>query len=316
MNEFLNDVVFSFSVTGPIFMMLMLGIVLARVGLINDAFIDVGSRLVFNVTLPALLFISIVNTDFEQTANLALVIYGIAATLVIFVLLELAAARLVQPPEERGVVVQGAYRSNMAITGLAYCVNAYGEEGLAVASLYLALVTILYNILGVLTLSRSLHRGRGLKGMMRGIVRNPLIIGIVMALPVAWLEVRLPALLLDTGRYFGQMTLPLALLCTGGSLNLRALRYGLGNALIASAGKLMVVPVLITVGGYLVGFRGIQLGVLLLMSSTPTAAASYVMVRSMGGNAQLAANIIVVTTLGSILVTSLGITVLRGLGLM
>lgn len=316
MNDFLTIVAFSLSITGPIFVMLVLGIVLARIGLITDAFIDVGSKLVFNVTLPSLLFISIIKTDFEQTANLALIVYGAAATLAVFVVLEMVAARVIQPPEDRGVVVQGAFRSNMGIIGLAYCANAYGERGLAVASLYLALVVILYNVLSVITLNRWLGGNRGLTGVLRGIVRNPLIIGIVLALPVAWARVPLPHIVLDTGRYFAQMTLPLALLCTGGSLDLRALRHGLNNALIAAVAKLVVVPVAVTLGGYWVGFSGMALGVLFLMVSAPTAAASYVMVRGMGGNAGLAANIIVLTTLGSVLATSLGVTLLRSFGLM
>lgn len=316
MSGFLANVAFSFSITGPIFVMLVLGIVLARIGLLTDAFIDVGSRLVFNVTLPSLLFISISKTDFAQTVNATLVVYGLFATLVVFVLLELASRGLVEPAEDRGVVVQGSFRSNMGIIGLAYCVNAYGETGLATASLYLALVTILYNVLSVITLNRSLSRRRGVAGILGGIARNPLIIGIVLALPVAWAGIELPAILLDTGSYFAQMTLPLALLCTGGSLDLRALRHGLHNALIASVAKLAVVPALVTAGGVALGLGELELGVVFLMSSAPTAAASYVMVRSMGGNAQLAANIIVITTLGSVLVTSLGITWLRGWGLM
>ena len=59
-----------------------------------------------------------------------------------------------------------------------------------------------------------------------------------------------------------------------------------------------------------------DLGILFLLSASPTAAASYVMTRAMGGNAGLAANIIVLTTLGSILGSSLGITLLRGMGWM
>ncbi len=316
MNQFLNTVAFSFSITGPIFVMLVLGVVLARVGLITDAFIDVGSRLVFNVTLPSLLFISIVKTDLEQTANVALLAYGLGATVVVFFLLELAATRLIQPPAERGIVVQGAFRSNMGVIGLAYCVNAYGEAGLATASLYLALIIVLYNVLSVITLNRWLNRDRGWAGSLRGIARNPLIIGIVLALPVAWAKVPLPHILLDTGGYFAQMTLPLALLCTGGALDLRSLRHGLNNAVIAALAKLLVVPAVITLGGYLVGFSGIALGVVFLMASAPTAVASYIMVRSMGGNAELAANIVVLTTLGSVLATSLGVTLLRGWGLM
>lgn len=316
MNDFLDTLNFSFSITGPIFVVLALGVVLKRWGMINDNFVDIGSKLVFNITLPSLLFVSIIKTDLGQTANLPLIGVGLVGTLLAFAILELTTKRWVLPTRERGVVVQGGFRSNMGAIGLAYCVNAYGDEGLVTASLYLALVTILFNVLSVFTLSRSLQRDTGLKGALLGIAKNPLIIGILLALPVAWANIELPQVLIRTGEYFAHMTLPLALLCTGASLDFGALRHNMSNAMIAALFKLGLVPLLLTAGGLWVGLRGMELGVLLLMGSAPTAAASYVMVRSMGGNAALAANIIVITTLGSLLTTSISVTLLKGLGLL
>lgn len=315
MADFLRIIEFSLAVTGPIFVILALGVWLRRLGMLTEPFIETGSRLVFNVALPALLFVSIATTDFDDAANPALIAYGMAATIVVYLLVEWLAGHAVQPARDRGVVVQGAYRSNMGIIGLAYCVNAFGEAGLVAASLYLGLVTILFNILAVITLNRSLDKRRGIGGMVRGIFTNPLIVGIMLALPVSYFEIRLPSIVLQSGRYFADLTLPLALLCTGASLNFTRLRDEIGNTLLAAALKLLVVPVTITLGGIALGFRGVELGVLMLMSSAPTAAASYVMVRAMGGNATLAANIIVLTTLGSIVTTSLAIMLMRGPGL-
>ena len=316
MPEFLHILSFAFSVTGPIFIILALGIILARTGVITDAFIDAGSKLVFNVTLPALLFITISKTNLEHIANVSLIVYGFMATLVVFVLLEWVARFVIHPPQERGVVVQGAFRSNMGIVGLAYCANAYGEVGMAAASIYLGPVTILFNVLAVITLNRSLNKHRSVAGTLFDIAKNPLILGIVLAIPVAWTHWQLPAILLQSGEYFAQMTLPLALLCTGASLSLKALREDSRNAFIASTGKLTMVPFIITLGGYWLGFRNMDLGILFLMTSSPTAAASYIMVRAMSGNAILAANIIALTTVGSILVASIGVALLRHLGLM
>jgi len=316
MSDFFQIFAFAFSVTGPIFIILALGIILARAGMITDAFIEAGSKLVFNVTLPALLFITISKTDIEHIANFSLIVYGLAATLTVFVVLELLAGLFINPPQDRGVVVQGAFRSNMGIVGLAYCVNAYGEVGLAAASIYLGPVTILFNILAVITLNRSLNKHRPVAGTLIDIAKNPLILGIVLAIPVAWSHVQLPAILLQSGEYFAQMTLPLALLCTGASLSLKALQEDSRNAIFASAGKLIFVPFIVTLGGYWLGFRDMDLGILFLMSSSPTAAASYIMARAMKGNAILAANIVALTTLGSILVASIGVAYLRHLGLM
>ncbi|THF62045.1 AEC family transporter [Pseudothauera rhizosphaerae] len=316
MSDFLANLSFSFSVTGPIFVILALGVLLLRTGMLTDAFVDGGSRLVFNIALPALLFVSISGTRIEEAANFGLVGYGAAATLAAFVLLEWLARCFIEPERDRGVVVQGAFRSNMGIIGLAYCINAYGEAGLVASSLYLGLITILFNVLAVITLQRSLHRGGGgMARVFKGIVRNPLIIGIVAGLVVSATGLPLPKVALQSGQYLADLTLPLALLCTGASLDFRSLREDLRSTLFASLAKMAAIPLLFVAGGAALGFRGIELGVLLLMSSAPTAAASYVMVRAMGGNAPLAANIIALTTLGSLFTTSAAVTVLRSMGL-
>lgn len=316
MSEFLGVLSFSFSVTGPIFIILLLGVWFMRIGILNEAFIETGSRLVFTVALPALLFVSISKTHFSAAANFGLIIFAAVTTVLSVALLEVAAHYLITPAEDRGVVVQGAFRSNMGIIGLAYCVNAYGDNGLVAASLYLGLITILFNVLAVITLSRSLHKSQGVGKVIRGIATNPLIIGILLALPVSYAGIKLPTVLLESGEYFSKMTLPLALLCTGASLDFHSLRQEMGKTLFATVSKLVLTPLLFVLGGLWMGFRGVDMGILLLMSSAPTAAASYIMVRAMGGNASLAANIIALTTLGSVVTTSIGITVLRGLGLM
>ncbi|CAA0120570.1 AEC family transporter [Zhongshania aliphaticivorans] len=316
MHDFLQSLAFSFSITGPIFVVLALGVYLRRVGLINDNFIDVGSKLVFNVTLPALLFLNISQTHIADSANISLVVLGLVGTLIAYLMLELLAAAMVPKREDRGVVVQGGFRSNMGIIGLAYCVNAFGDAGLVAASLYLGLVTILFNILAVITLNRSLNHRGGVASTLKGIARNPLIISIVAALFVAGLEWELPELLVQSGGYFSQMTLPLALICTGASLDFRALRADFRSAMISAVCKLMIVPLLLIAAGISVGFRGLELGVLALMSSAPSAAASYIMVRAMGGNSALAANIIVLTTIGSLFTTSVLMMVLHGFALL
>lgn len=313
MSALIENITFSLSVTAPIFIVLLLGIYLRHIKFINDNFIDISSRLVFNISLPLLLFFSILSTPLEQGSNLSLIAYAACATVIVFFLLEWWAKRL-EPSEDRGVFVQGSFRANMGFIGLAYCVNAYGEAGLISASLYLGLITVLFNILSVITLNRAMHKDQNVINIFKGIVKNPLIIGIIAALIVSVLRIPVPEFTAKAGQYVASMALPLALLCTGGSLNFHELKHNPHKTLYTTIAKLFVVPFFITTGGILFGFRGIELGVLFLMSSAPTAAASYVMVKAMQGNDKLAANIIALTTLGSIVSVSLGIMILRGMG--
>ncbi|MNC49887.1 Membrane transport protein [compost metagenome] len=173
-------------------------------------------------------------------------------------------------------------------------------------------------MLSVITLTRSLQGGNGQKikhlSLLRSIVTNPLILGLLSGLAYAQTGLGIAPVLKQTGSYISGLSLPLALLCTGASLDLRAMFRSSNVAALSSSAKLFLVPVLMTFGGWLCGFEGATLGIIFMFSATPTASGSYVMTRAMGGNATLAANIIAITTVGSFFTTALGISFLRSWG--
>ncbi|MCB1953866.1 MAG: AEC family transporter, partial [Rhodocyclaceae bacterium] len=213
---------FSLSITGPVFAILVFGFVLRRRGLITLDFAKVGSDLVFRVTLPCLLFVKLVTVDFLHGLPVRLLLSGVIGVVAVFVVLEILAGTLVRRPADRGVFVQGSFRSNMGIIGLAYCFSAFGEEVVAVASIHLAVMTTLYNVLSVIALTRHLEhaaptRAGALGAVLRGIARNPLIIAIAAGVLISISGLHVPKVVLDTGGYFARMTLPLALLCAGAS---------------------------------------------------------------------------------------------------
>ncbi|UGA57753.1 AEC family transporter [Vibrio sp. VB16] len=319
MGSFIEQLLFSVSITGPICLMLLLGVVFKRIALINDSFIDVASKLVFQVTLPALLFLSIVGSEHDFSNSTALIGYGITANLIFFILVFILTKRLFPHSDDNGVTIQGSYRANTAIIGLAYIANAYGDTGVALAAIYVAPMTILYNILAVIALSPKQDEGSRFQAVgviIKTITRNPLVISIMLGLAFYFLAVPVPNMVMDAGQYFARMTLPLALLCTGGSLNMKSLKNDQLTTWFATINKLIIAPLLITVTAVFFGFRGVELGIIFFMSSAPTAAASYVMARAMGGNASLAANIIALTTVASLFSCTLGIFILSSLNLM
>ena len=313
----LDDFFFAFYITAPIFCILGLGIFFKRIGLITDEFARIGSDLVFKVTLPCLLFVKIVETDFLHDLPVNLIVYAVVATVLVFLLLDRLVSSSISSPGDRGVFVQGAYRSNMGIIGLAYCLSAYGEPVVAIVSIYLAVLTTLYNVLAVITLTRHQEQtsSQGISSLiLKGIIKNPLILAISAAVAISLSGFTVPQILLNTGSYFAQMTLPLALLCAGASIRIHEFQTS-PPLYWATGGKLFFVPLLITVGGIAIGLRGELLGVLFLMCAAPTAAASYPMAQSMGANHHLAAAIIAATSLGSIVSSTLGIFLLRVSGL-
>jgi malonate transporter and related proteins len=317
MDVFLDKFLFATSITGPICLMLFLGIYFRRSGLIDHHFIEVASKLVFNVTLPTLLFLSIINSNHDFTASASLVLFGIGANILFFIILTAITKYLFHQESDQGVIIQGAFRGNVAIIALAYVANAYGSDGLAIAALYVAGLTLMYNILGVVSLTpKGSSKGtQAVPILIKNLTKNPLIIAISLGVIFSQLQLPMPKIAADAGRYFANMTLPLALICSGGSLNLQQLSEDKAPAWFATAVKLLVCPMIFTGLAILLGFKGLELGIIFLTSSSPTAAASFIMAKAMGANATLAANIIVLTTLFSLLSATLGIFVLSNVSL-
>ncbi|WKY59961.1 AEC family transporter [Vibrio sp. SNU_ST1] len=317
MNTLWEQFAFSASVTGPICLMLFLGVMLKRIGLINDNFIDVASKVVFQVTLPAMLFLSIVQSNHNFSASSALVAFGIIANFIFFLFTIFSTKLVFKSSKDQGVIIQGGFRANTAIIGLAYVANIYGNQGVALAAIYVASLTVLYNIQAVIALTpKGKDTGaKAIKVIAKSITKNPLIIAIFLAVVFYALSIPIPKMVTDAGQYFANMTLPLALLCTGGSLDISSLKQEKLSTWFASSYKLIASPLLTTLAGWYLGFEGLNLGLIFLMSAAPTAAASYVMARAMGGNSTLAANIIALTTVVSLITCTLGIFALTAMDL-
>lgn len=158
---------FVIGVTLPNLLLLLAGIILRRAGLMNDTFIDGASKIVFVVALPCLLFFSIATQKISLAQNMPLALYGLLGTTLSWLFLELIAPLLVKERKERGIFVQGGFRANTAIVGLAYASMAYGKAGIATGSLYMATTVILFNLLSVISLTRTLQ-GNGKKSAVTG----------------------------------------------------------------------------------------------------------------------------------------------------
>lgn len=299
------------NVTAPVFAMLFLGYGLKRIEWINDNFIKTASALVFNVCMPSLLFLGIYHADLRSALKPGLLVYFVVATVGSFAIAWWIATKRC-PEVDRGVFTQGAFRGNNGVIGLALAGSMYGDYGISLGSILAGLVIVLYNSLSVVVLAiYSPNIKSDPLSICKSILVNPLIISVVTAVPFAWLQVPIPNWILTSADYVAQMSLPLALICIGGTLSLAALRSSGSAALSASAVKMILLPIVGTFGAWLLGFRGAELGILFLYIGAPSASVGYVMVRASGGNYSLAAAIIVITTLAAAITTNIGIFLLQ-----
>ena len=311
--DYWQQLVFVGSITLPVFSLVFIGIWLKWRGKINDDFTAKSSYIVFNLALPVLMFAAIVRTDIAQIGNPRLITFAVLMALLSFSVLWFGSRAFIADKKNLGVFVQGCFRSNLGILGLAFCVTTFAEDGLAVGALLLAVITPLYNILSIYALTHAASEDSQLNWLvlLKGVITNPLIVAILLALPFAYWQVALPDVVMRSIDYLAAMTLPLALICIGGSLSFSALKQTQWLSWVAVIIKLLLMPAIVSILAYATGFRGVELGCLILMFASPTAAASFVMVRTIGGNHTLAANIIALTTLISLFSVSIAIYLLK-----
>ena len=312
---FWSTLLFTAEVTMPVCVMLLSGVALKRWHFIDDHFVSTASRLVFNICMPALLFTSMINLDINNVLDINLVIFAMVASTLAFASGWFLANKVQVKAQDKSAFIQGSARANLAIVGMALAGNLYGDQGIALMSLILAFLVPLYNVISVFVLS-YFTKDTGpvrfsVKKFIFDLIRNPLILAIASGSFFALAGWQLPSVVDKVGRYFSQITLPLALISIGGSLSLNALSKTSQSSLWASFHKVFLMPLLMVPFAWLVGFRDMELGILFLTFACPTAAASFVMAKAMGANATLAANIIVVTTLAALPATAIGIFVLR-----
>lgn len=301
--------------TLPVFVMVFIGLGLRKTNWIDERFVHTASALVFKATLPTLVFFSIIKADLSASLNPQLLVFYLFATLASFAL-AWSWARWRVAREDRGVYVQGAFRGNCGIVGLALAANLYGDFGLSAGSILLGLVIISYNALSVVVLAAyQPSQSAQWRRILQDILHNPLILSVFAAIPVAWLNLQLPEWVMTSGDYFASLTLPLALLCIGATVSRRSLRSDSSTAVSSAMLKMVVLPALCTGAAWVVGFSGAELGLLFLFFASPTAAASFVMAKAFGGNDRLAANIVAISTLMASITITVGVFVLKGAGL-
>lgn len=312
----LSSIHFSLSITGPIFLLIFLGLLLKRSGVISTEFADQASALCFKLFLPALLFFNIIELPLAKLFKPGLLAVLLGLTFGLYLTLEWLVPKFRRLDDCRGEFIQSCFRANLAIIGLAFCERAYGEEGLGVASMLVAILTISYNIFAVITLQRHIDSGQNsMRRQLLGIIKNPLIIAISLALVMNPIAGFMPVVFKQAGAYLAQVSLPLALLCVGASLTIR----GAGNNVTAIAWsaviKLLIKPALAVLILVLLGFSKLEIGVAFLLLSAPVAAASFVMVVALGGNRAMAANFIVYSSILSLFSVSAGLALLRSLAI-
>lgn len=319
----MDNFIFSLNVTIPIFLVILLGYILRKIGLINENFVSIANKYVFKCALPVMLFQDIAFTDTLRSAKGSFVLFCALVTIAMFLLVWLCSYVFLKDKSLVGAFAQAGARGSAAILGVAFVENISGSAGMA--PLMIVSAVPFFNILSViiLTFSADLNKSAGekkshgavIKKSLFNIVTNPIIIGIFLGIPFALLNVKFPAIATRTMDYVARTATPVALIAIGGGFDKQEATRRVKPAIWASLIKLVILPAVFLPLAVLFHFASSEMVAILIMLASPTTVSCYIMAVNMENDGPLTSNVILLTTIFSSVTLTGWIFILRSFNL-
>ncbi len=300
----------------PFIVYILMGAIAKKAGMVKEDFLKQLNNVAFKVFFPFIMFDNLYDADFSTLQGSFYVLFAVIATACLITLAVLIVPRLEKENARRGVIIQAVFRSNTVLYAIPLVQSVFGDTGAAKASILVAFVVPLYNIVSVIVL--EYYRGGKVSAgkMLLNILKNPLIIGAIAGAVFNILPVTMPSPLVKPIAQLSSMATPLALFVLGGTLHLSDVKKNRRVLALGSLVKLILVPALMAFIMYRLSFDPVELFVVFCTFATPVAAASYPMAAGMGGDGDLAGEYVMVTTLLSIVTIFTWILVLKNFGCM
>lgn len=312
----MNSFLFAISAVAPIIITVAIGYLIKKTKLANADIAKALNRLVFRVFLPCMLFLNVYKMDSIGEIDLGYVAFALTVLLVIFALGIPCVMLVTKQGARRGVLLQAVFRSNYALIGIPLAQSLFGEEGLAIATLLSAAAIPSFNILAVISLSVFGNEQKvNVKKILLGIIQNPLILSVfagIVALGIRALFIRtgISFRLADVKPvytvlgYLSNLATPLALLVLGIQFEFSAVKEMKKEILFGTLARTVLAPALAIGIAFLFlkeQFNGAHFAAFVAMFATPVAVSSVPMAQEMKGDAFLAGQLVVWTTLASAL---------------
>ncbi|MBE6682318.1 MAG: AEC family transporter [Ruminococcaceae bacterium] len=312
----LDSFVFSLNATLPVFLVIVVGKILNKCGLFTKEFAFLTDKFVFKAALPVLLFKDISEMDFRQDFDVKFVLFCVSVSFVMFLGVWGLSYLFLKDKAAVGAFSQGAARGSAAILGIALATNIYGSSGYA-PLMVLAAVPV-FNVMSVIILELSRKNGNGrvnVASILKGIITNPIILGIIAGVPFSLFDISLPTFAAATVDSVAKTATPMALLSVGAAFSFGEAKKKLTPSLVASFVKLFALPLVFLPLAIAFGFRDSALVSIFILLGSPTTVTSYVMAKNMDNDGVLASNIVMLATLFSALSITLWVFVLKQLSL-
>lgn len=312
---YMDSLKLSFEAVAPIFILMLLGYILKQSKIVGKTIFDGINKLIFNIFLPVLLFSNIYSTDIDKLLDIKLIMLTVFGILGIFAVGYFLVFIFTDSNDKRGVMLQGFFRSNVAFLGIPLMgYICHGKES-GVFSLTIAIVVPIFNILAVICLERFRNGRLNMVKLLKGVISNPLIIGCAVGIVFLMTGLKLPTVINTAVSDVASIASPLAMVALGAGFTFKCIKSCLKELILTVMVKLIAVPLIMVSIAALLGFKGEALAAVLVIFGTPIAVSSYPMAKQMGGNEELSAQVVVVSSAACVLTLFIFIFALSRFGL-
>ena len=286
----------------PLFAFMMLGFWIKKRDLLSETATRQINILVFRFFLPIMCAETIYKADLREDVELLPVLMVTFGIIGIFLISWLIVPRFIKDKTQIPVMIQGIYKSNYAILGIPIAISIYGAENIGVVSVIAVILVPLNNALSAFIFERYTGKATSGSKLVLNIIRNPLVLGSLAGLILNLTGIVIPDWILS-GIFskLGAMATPLSMIALGASFVFSQIRTYRRPLFWACLAKLVLVPSLIIPLSIILGARGAGLVGITIYAASPNAVNSYSTAVAMGGDADLANEIVVMTSLLSMI---------------
>ena len=305
----------AFKVVFPILTYMMVGFLAAKAKVWNEESATNLNKLIFISFLPILLYENIRSVDLSQGIDYRVTLYAVISILITYGLLFILIPLVEKDNSRRGVMIQGIYRSNYIIVGVPMTQTILGREDIGFTAALIGIMIPIFNILAIIAMEiyrdSHIHWGR----ILKNVLLNPFVIATFFGFGVLLTGFQMPEFIDTATVAMGRAATPVALAAMGGCFRFEGARNCLKQLVISVSGKLILMPAIWLSVAALLGFRGHPFISLMSLYGAPVAVSSYSIAQQMNGDCELASQIVVYTSLFSILTLFLITFITKSLGL-
>ncbi len=300
----------------PLAFMIVSGYAVSRTGALATDTCKQMNKVIFKYGMPFLIFANLYHADMSVMCDGQFLLLATGLVLGTVAIASVVVYRLVPEGKRRGVIIQGIYRTNFLIFAVPLVRSLYGEDAVALASILVCIIVPLYNFLAVVILERC--RGGKLQPakLFWQIISNPFIYSALLGMAFKWLDLHLYSGMVVAMDEIAGIVTPLTLFLLGADFKFTSAWANAKPLVLTVGARLLVVPAVALPLCLALGIRDMQLCILMAMTSTPTAVSSYTMALQMGGDGDLAGEIVVFSTICSLFTLVFWIFLLKQNGFM